>query len=331
MSYPEVYLFTTIEDQFPKLYWPSLFSLHYDLGMNLKRPMKPVRPIAPGCLASASSKRRHKLELSAYDQNLQLYFNQEQEYKSKRSDLNIKFFNPEDHLDYHKNNLKKIFRESTDPNCESIATKGITEQKFHNLIQDKFESKIVINMGIDDFEDNPYTPDFIYWDKESNLKIDIEIDEPYDLKFGKPTHFLGIDERRNKYFSENGWLTVRFSEQQIFEKPVECCEYLENIIDLIDIVVLSDGNSDTFFTTSISEIAWTLEESINFEKAGYREKYLNIPVVHRKYVKDANSEWLIENYIETSNELRKKLKAKRLSIPYDEPPLPNAEFDDLPF
>ena len=38
--------------------------------------------------------------------------------------------------------------------------------------------------------DHPYTPDFAYIDERLNLYIDIEIDEPYVYRTGKPTHYL---------------------------------------------------------------------------------------------------------------------------------------------
>jgi hypothetical protein len=44
----------------------------------------------------------------------------------------------------------------------------------------------------------PYEPDIVLFDKERNLYIDIEIDEPYDGYYRYPTHNLNSEGIKSK-------------------------------------------------------------------------------------------------------------------------------------
>ena len=80
-----------------------------------------------------------------------------------------------------------------------------------------------------------YEPDFIYYDKE--LLIDIEIDEPYIFETKKPIHYFDEatqkhkDVKRNNYFNQLGWVVIRFSEKQVVENPYGCCLEIAELIE----------------------------------------------------------------------------------------------------
>lgn len=88
-----------------------------------------------------------------------------------------------------------------------------------------------------------FYPDILYVDKLNKIFIDIEIDEPYVLKSNEPIHFfhIGIDENdkrflddanldRDKAFTKYGWTVVRFSEKQVINSALKCCEVINHII-----------------------------------------------------------------------------------------------------
>jgi very-short-patch-repair endonuclease len=71
----------------------------------------------------------------------------------------------------------------------------------------------------------PYHPDFAYIDPAVNLRIDIEVDEPYANLSLEPTHYIRSwhDDSWNEFFLKKGWLVIRFSHQQVTQTPESCC------------------------------------------------------------------------------------------------------------
>lgn len=116
---------------------------------------------------------------------------------------------------------------------------GKSENLFYSILVSKFGDKIIRNYAIDLFESGKaFIPDIIYADIENRIFIDIEIDEPYSFENKEPIHYLKnsihIDEERDKYFLENYWLVIRFSEKQIINNIIECVNTIELIISSIE-------------------------------------------------------------------------------------------------
>ena len=119
----------------------------------------------------------------------------------------------------------------------------------------------------------PYEPDFVLFDKDLNLYIDIEIDEPYDGYSRTPTHVSnGSDKIRDKFFIDSGWVVIRFTEHQIHTDPYGC------VLTVLFIVNSLRGNVQNAKMPNYidHEDKWDSIQAIVWERNLYREKYLGI-------------------------------------------------------
>jgi len=200
------------------------------------------------------------------------------------TDLSIKyspndFFHQEDPLRYpfvmmpKKNSLLKLPRNGRSNN------KGYIEDEF---AQKLLKKSLNISLSTDQHLtipnfNQPYEPDIILFDKALNLFIDIEIDEPYDGYFRYPRHFRdaehilkGKDRVRDLFFTESGWLVIRFTEKQICTQSDECILYIEDVINSIK------QNSKSAKSKMIEELQWDDKQCVRWEKDRHREQYLGI-------------------------------------------------------
>lgn len=159
----------------------------------------------------------------------------------------------------------------------STKRRGYKEESFQNSIQRHFGSNfnvlgnIRINTGM---ETRPFEPDIALIDKNNNsLCIDIEIDEPYAGITRQPTHCKGEDTLRDIYFTDRGWIVVRFSEYQVHTAEKKCLQYLAEIIKSIkpNYIIPSSLNE----SATLNEKLWNAVQAQKWEKAKYRENYLN--------------------------------------------------------
>lgn len=115
------------------------------------------------------------------------------------------------------------------PNKEIKNSKrGIAEEYFENYLNKWFKNRVYKNYEFSDIEyTRGYCPDFII-QEDSNLHIDIEIDEPYDFIGKKQIHYtvdnIHINTNRDSPFTNTcGWIVIRFAEEQVVRYPNECC------------------------------------------------------------------------------------------------------------
>lgn len=75
-----------------------------------------------------------------------------------------------------------------------------------------------------------YIPDIVFFDNASGLRIDIEVDEPYDQR--GPRHCIGSDqdEDRDLFFEQKGWIVVRLAEHQVVCWPESCCKLVAQLV-----------------------------------------------------------------------------------------------------
>lgn len=176
-------------------------------------------------------------------------------------------------------------------NCTlKLPRKGRSNQKGYK--EDDFFSKIKlqildievsnnIHMVIPNYS-KPYEPDIVLFDKELNLYIDIEIDEPYDGFYRYPTHNYRAeddfkqDNIRDLFFTESGWVVIRFTEKQVHKQPNECIDYIKNVINSI--------YSKAFNKTPKCEIEnqWNENQCTQWQLNYYRENYLEIRSFYRR-------------------------------------------------
>ncbi|SDA96003.1 hypothetical protein SAMN03080617_04163 [Algoriphagus alkaliphilus] len=162
------------------------------------------------------------------------------------------------------------------PNPGKLKSSGVTEAGFKMKLLDAF-GKSIFSQHFLVFEGakNNYEPDFIFQESSRGLLIDIEIDEPYSGKSRKPMHYEGnSDIDRDHYFNKNGWVVIRFAEEQIVKNPQGCLLYIAAVADSL---LGTDYSGSLLKAGSLARIKrWTYEEAEQMAKDFYREKYLGI-------------------------------------------------------
>ena len=221
--------------------------------------------------------KKYKRDLIEYQKDLERYDEEVAKLKSD-SDLLASF---------RKDALAKAIKAAC--NREGVVLKdneidikeGPGETFFHSyllsLCSHGFEvySKCKVAAGKSFFY-----PDFALID-EYNLCYDIEIDEPYSLGDKTPIHYLqyiefisdyqSIDFGRNIFFTEKGWVVIRFSERQIYEDPLACVNY---ILDVQKEIENKTNSSRAVFPDALIDHKWTEEESRDFAMRHYRDTYI---------------------------------------------------------
>ncbi len=170
-------------------------------------------------------KKQHQQKFINYTKELKDYqkkkLKHEEEIKIKIADFQYKLL------------LEILTQTQAHDGINSKARRGWSEQKFLAKLAEYFPKMIYagLTLNIPNYQ-YPYTPDFVYIDKEINLYIDIEIDEPYAHNNRQATHYLGSpkDRRRNEFFLEKNWIIIRFSEEQVVTAPESCCKTIAEII-----------------------------------------------------------------------------------------------------
>jgi hypothetical protein len=122
--------------------------------------------------------------------------------------------------------------------------------------------------------DGAYSTDFTISFPEIGIWIDCEIDEPYDYKTGKPTHYINSDCNRNTFFLKNNWIVMRFSEEQAVRYPESCCKELAIVIQIVTGMIMYSKKFVTVPALSPTPM-WTQRQAQKMAKAKYRDRYLN--------------------------------------------------------
>jgi len=159
----------------------------------------------------------------------------------------------------------------------SEAKKGASEINFKADLEHYFPDKIYTQLKVQNpsySEGFYYTPDFTYIDKELNLHVNIEIDEPYAYCSGKPPiHYIGRDKKRNDEFVDRGWIVIRFSEKQIFCSSDSCCKTIA--------LVIAQVTGNEHYIRQFGEISdlncqpqWTKREAEEMSRKNARKKYI---------------------------------------------------------
>ena len=163
---------------------------------------------------------------------------------------------------------------------KKTSRRGYTEAFFEELVKKQFESKdfevigdasILLHNGF-----HPYEPDIAIIEKSNinNIRIDIEVDEPYSGLTRRPTHYINCgDEVRDINLASAGWIVIRFNEEAIVKHPHECLAYIARVLEQ----VASEYRRPEHLKIPIqTHSKWTMEESIKMATNRYRESYLNI-------------------------------------------------------
>lgn len=203
--------------------------------------------------------------------------------QEQSDDLRI-LYNPNRHFAQVEQYLYPVVKMPQNNTILKLPRNGRSNQKgykendfFDQLKQNITEIKMTnnVHMIIPNYN-KPYEPDIVLFDKNLNLYIDIEIDEPYDGYYRYPTHFINPEDEikqdniRDLFFTESGWIVIRFTEKQVHCQANECVEFVRNVLNS-----LYNRNFVTE-TSCRREKQWDYNQCIQWQKIYYREKYLGI-------------------------------------------------------
>lgn len=210
--------------------------------------------------------------------------------KEQTDDLRIQFvpnthFAQEGQYQYPVVKMPKINTSLKLPRTGRSNQKGYKENDFYKQLKQNIVDLDIANnfhMVIPNYN-KPYGPDIVLFDKSLNLYIDIEIDEPYDGYYRYPTHCINPEDEvkqdniRDLFFTESGWIVIRFTEKQVHCQANECIGHIENVLNSI---------YNQAFTNNLNcekESQWDYNQCIQWQKIYYRENYLGIERFQKQY------------------------------------------------
>ena len=233
--------------------------------------------------------RKQKQESPSHSSQITKQVIKSEPNKEQTDDLKI-LFSPNNHFAQNENYLYPVVKMPKHnsslklPRIGRSNQKGYKENDFFNEIKLQiFDIELTnnVHMVIPNYN-KPYEPDIVLFDKRLNLYIDVEIDEPYDGFYRYPTHNYRAeddfkqDNIRDLFFTESGWVVIRFTEKQVHKQPTECIDYIKNVINSI--------YSKEFSKTAKCELENQWDENLctQWQLNNYREKYLEIHSFYRR-------------------------------------------------
>ena len=211
----------------------------------------------------------------------------------------------------------------------TIARRGYTESDFENELSKYLTPDVSVLGDVNILPQDgvrPYEPDIalIYSKNGLNVRIDIEVDEPYAAVTNKPTHYIGCgDEYRDDNLNSLGWIVIRFSERQVSQQTEQCVKFVADLINNID------NTFDNSELETISELTpdtqWTKLECQTMAKDWVRQKYLQHNFGHTEEplynIKD-----LKLTSFETS--ILNKVKPTHISRPLHKPSITEDDYEN---
>lgn len=202
-------------------------------------------------------------ELSKYEEDLN-------KYEMDVSDLKI----PEKLRIFKVNSIRSWLariNSFSDIPPNTRLNKGVSENYFLHYLDKAFPGRIKSNICIpSQVGGYSYVPDFVFYDQDLNLYIDIEIDEPYIGYNLQPIHYIGSDDKRDIQFNSKGWVVIRFAEVQIIRFPDQCIDYISKLVNCL----LCADPIDSILFTGNKIKRWSHAEAQKLCKQDYRNIYL---------------------------------------------------------
>jgi hypothetical protein len=150
---------------------------------------------------------------------------------------------------------------------KNLLNRGRSEIILLEKLIELYGNNVIVDHSVE-FGATKYIPDFIVKCRSGRFLIDIEIDEPYTKIDSKiiPIHFINSDdEKRNIKFSNNNWLVLRFSENQILNNIENVVSYIKNVVNKIESYENITEQNILFY-----QDRWTYEEALVMIKNNYR-------------------------------------------------------------
>lgn len=162
----------------------------------------------------------------------------------------------------------------------SDAPVGRSEDAFAQVLERYFPGRVTRQLEFPIFNSEKgrsFSTDFAVVLDELSLHIDVEIDEPFDLKKKRPTHCIDDyhDRYRNRFFLQGNWIIIRFAEEQIVRYPRSCCREIAAAIAQVTGI-------DKFLKPLEKEPIlppvqqWTKKQARRMAKQNYRDTYLSL-------------------------------------------------------
>lgn len=221
-----------------------------------------------------------KLQLAEnnYKESLAEYNFKKQSFESDRKAVeneNLRRQSEDFLIAYRKERIESFFSKSEKPKILKTQTeKSVTHTFFLEHLKFFFQYQIYDNLYFENsnFENLKYIPDYVIFDNNLNLFIDIEIDEPYIGCEGIPIHFTkGNDQDRDNYFTKKKWIVIRFAEIQVIENPQGCCALINDVLLNIKKAIpqYAENQNRINFTND-----WNKDEAHQLAFSRFRNTYL---------------------------------------------------------
>ena len=193
-------------------------------------------------------------------------------------------------------------------------SRGTQEVSFEQFLSRYIKAPYEVrsDIGLVNENDLFYEPDIVIVSKKRpHIHIDIEIDEPYSFN-NEPIHCFGCenDQKRNKYFVDNGWVVIRFSEKQITLYPKGCLRVIEDVLSSIDSTYLPEVVS--LNEQIVPESHWTLEQAHQMIEADERSNYLGKDIV-QKSMSNSGQTFQKQQLTESEQLVRTELQSQKVS------------------
>ena len=150
---------------------------------------------------------------------------------------------------------------------------GALEQAFARELTSRLPAGVVclLNACIITTDKQPaYYPDLaLIVAGRPDIRIDVEIDEPYQQATREPIHYLSCgDVFRDHLLNHRGWTVVRFAVQQVVQEARICADYL---VELLAAMVsdMATASQHVFTSVPFPVAAWTRSEAL---KMAYWQK-----------------------------------------------------------
>ncbi|WP_373536253.1 hypothetical protein [Microcoleus sp.] len=183
---------------------------------------------------------------------------------------------PEKIKQYRYQIIKDIIIKTVPPEGRIVSTKcQWLESKFYKNLQQLFQDKVYNNLIIHKSHSyQPYCIEISYFDKLTNLRIDIIIDKPYHYETGEPKNYdvLVQENQRHQLFLEKGWIVIRFAEEQVVCWPQSCCRVIAEVIHQIIGTPIPEELTTVETLRPIQQ--WNEFEARQMAQERYRDHYL---------------------------------------------------------
>lgn len=247
---------------------------------------------------STMGQTEYNKNLRAYDADYKKYLNDIQIYNKtiEQTRRNIEYLQKNGDESWKTELIKKRLTGYTFKLSSGFGKRGASEDYFIKQIEKYYDCRIFQNPPINCKNVGfTYYPDIVLLFEKNNIAIALEIDEPYTLKDGAPIHYYynedGIpvfsDEEvfspnsrslftsRSKEITNEGFILIRFAEEQVVLQPDACCKYINDKVHLhLGLEICKKDLSNIQEVKRVN--TWTLDESKNMYRNRHRENYLRV-------------------------------------------------------